>query len=358
MNKLFISAAITFSAGLFACTGILLKTTNNSYIYARTLEFGIPLDSSILFMPRNTEYTVPTPLDKPGLTWKSRYAMVGINVFHTDYVVDGLNEAGLAGGLFYFPGFAQYHDINEENYTQSLPMWALLTWILTNFSSIEEIKTALPMIYVSNASLPAAGPVGQNTPIHLIVHDATGKSLVVEYINGTLHMHDNPLGVLTNAPSFDWHMINVRNYIKLSPDNAPAKEMAGITFKQLGQGSGMLGMPGDFTPPSRFVRAVTFTQAIRPAEIELEGVHQAFHILNNFDIPKDMLNDGTEHSDYTTWTSASDMHNKIYYFKPYENFQLHKIDLMKLDLNAATSKEFTMHYPEEIIDIIEKNAAL
>lgn len=357
MNKICIYVSLLLSTGLFACTGIFLRTTRGSYVYARTLEFGIPLDSSVLFVPRNIEFATPTPLNKPGLTWKSRYAMVGINVFHTNYVVDGLNEAGLAGGLFYFPGFAEYQSINEENYSKSVPMWALLTWLLTNFDSIDEIKKELPTIYASNTTLPEAGSVGQDTPIHLIVHDIAGKSLVIEYLNGTLHMFDNPIGVLTNAPAFDWHLTNLRNYIKLSPENAPAKEMAGVQFNQLGQGSGMLGMPGDLTPPSRFVRAVTFTQAIKPAATEAEAVHQAFHVLNNFDIPKNMLDDGTEHSDYTTWTSASDMKNKIYYFRPYENFQLHKIDLMNLDLDASATKEFTMQYPEEIIDIVKKNAA-
>ena len=96
--------------------------------------------------------------------------------------------------------------------------------------------------------------------------DATGKSIVIEYVGGQLHVHDNPLGVLTNSPSFDWHMTNLRNYIKFSLTNVPPLQLGGVKLARFGQGSGMLGMPGDFTPPSRFVRAVAYSQSVLPSK--------------------------------------------------------------------------------------------
>lgn len=334
---------------VFSCTGIFLKTANGSYIHARTLEFGVDLKSQILFVPRNYDFTALTPEGKPqGLHWKSQYAAIGTNAFSTTNFVDGVNEVGLSGGLFYFPGFAKYPDINSQDYDKSLPMWQALTWILTSFSTTQEVKEALPNVYVSDAIFPA---LNASMPAHLIIHDLQGNSIVIEYLDGKLNVFDNPLGVITNSPNFDWHLTNLRNYINLSPVTAKDKIMNGVQFSPLGQGSGMLGVPGDFTPPSRFVRAVAFAQATPTIDSELEGVKYAFHILNNFDIPKGIAVDEAGHSDYTLWTSAIDTKNKIFYYRPYDNFQLQKIDLMQMNLNATKPLMIPMEHEEEIIDV-------
>ena len=119
-----------------------------------------------------------------------------------------------------------------------------------------------------------------------IVHDASGKSLVIEYVGGKLNLYDDPLGVITNSPGFDWHMTNLRNYVNFSLDNHPPIQLGSVKLAPFGQGSGMLGMPGDFTPPSRFVRAVAFSQSVLEPKTGDEAVLTAFHILNNFDIPR------------------------------------------------------------------------
>jgi choloylglycine hydrolase len=346
MYALLITMAI--SLPLHACTGILLKTLNGSSIYARTLEFGEDLSSHILLLPRKYTLKALAPSGKPeGLTWTSKYAAVGINAFKSTNFIDGVNEQGLAGGVFYFPGFAEYQDILISNYQKSLPMWTLLTWILTNFATVAEVKAMLPTVYVSKTLFPG---LKKMIPAHLIVHDAAGNSLVIEYVNGKLFMYDNSLGVITNSPTFDWHLTNIRNYLNLSPRNAQEKKIGGITFSPFGQGSGMVGLPGDFTPPSRFIRAVAFSQAAPKQKTELDTIHQAFRILNNFDIPKGIVVDKNGQSEYTAWTSATDMKNKIFYFRPYANFQLQKIDLMKMNLDAPEPRMISMERTEEIVE--------
>lgn len=211
-----IAVAITLlgTGELFACTGIFLKTNNNTFVYARTMEFGQDMQSKIMFIPRNYSFTAMAPNQQlEGLTWQAKYAAVGANALGLSEFLDGVNEKGLAGGLFYFPGFAEYQEVTPEHYKQSLPMWQLLTWILTNFETVEEVQEALPTIYVSSAEFPA---FKQTVPAHLIVHDTTGKSLVIEYLEGKLHTFENPFGIITNAPNFDWHMTNLRNYINLN----------------------------------------------------------------------------------------------------------------------------------------------
>jgi choloylglycine hydrolase len=133
--------------------------------------------------------------------------------------------------------------------------------------------------------------------------------------------------------------------------------MAGVKISSLGQGSGMLGLPGDFTPPSRFVRAVAFSQSALPVETAQEGVLQAFHILNQFDIPKGAARateNGKTWADFTMWTSASDLKNHRYYFHTFESRQIRMIDLNKMDLNAKQIKTFPMDQQEVIEDLSNK----
>lgn len=332
------------------CTGIFLKTTKKTYIYARTLEFGTDLQSQILFIPRNYNFKMLSPDNtENGLAWKTTYAALGANAFNLTGFIDGINEKGLAGGLFYFPEFAKYQEVQPEYYNQSIPAWYLLTWILTNFSSVEEVKKNITSVFVTNLPLPGFGEV----PVHFIIHDSTGNSIVIEYIQGELQVHDNPLGVITNAPTFDWHLINLRNYVTVNALNVPPRKIDGITLEQLGQGSGMLGLPGDFTPPSRFVRAAFFQAYALTQETEQAAIQQAFHILHNFDIPQGAVRSSEEHFEYTTWTSACDLYNKIYYWKPYSNFQLQKVKLMTHNLSAKKPQQVSMHAIETIIDKTE-----
>ena len=138
---------------------------------------------------------------------------------------------------------------------------------------------------------------------------------------------DDPLGVITNSPAFDWHMTNLRNYVNFSMTNVPSVQLGPVKLEPFGQGSGMLGLPGDFTPPSRFVRAVAFSQSVFPSKTGDDAVLEAFHILNQFDIPKGAAreHEKDEHgnilADYTAWTAASDLKAKQYYFRTYDNLK-------------------------------------
>jgi choloylglycine hydrolase len=118
-----------------------------------------------------------------------------------------------------------------------------------------------------------------------MITDPSGASIVVEFTGGQLKIHDNDLGVITNAPNYDWHLINLRNYINLSAVELPSKKIVDLDFTALGGGSGMIGLPGDFTPPSRFVRAVAWTQTARSTQNADETVYELFRILDNFNLP-------------------------------------------------------------------------
>ncbi len=191
-------------------------------------------------------------------------------------------------------------------------------------------------------------------PFHYVVYDKSGKSIVIEPIKGKLVFYDNPIGVMTNSPTFDWHMTNLRNYTNMKAENVNSMTINGVTFKQLGQGSGMYGIPGDFTPPSRFVRATAFCVTALPVETTYEAVGDVFHILNNFDIPKGFSRevvDGTVYADYTQLTCARDPYELKFYYKTYKNQDVKMFDLSEFDGN---SKNILMLRTDESKQEIDK----
>jgi len=336
---------------LWACTGITIKPKDGSIIFARTLEFAVDIKSNIIVVPRGKEYVGTAPGDKPGLSWRTKYAIVGANGFDLPVTVDGLNEKGLQVGLFYFPGFAKYQEIKAEDVGKALAPWELGVFLLGTCSDVEEAVAAAKEVRVGEVVQKDMGFV---PGVHAIVTDARGKSVVLEYVGGTLKVHANPLGVLTNSPTFDWHMTNLSNYVTMTSKNIEEIDLAGKEIKGLGQGSGMLGLPGDFTPPSRFVRAVAFSKTALPVEKAKDGVLQAFHILNQFDIPMGAAR-GTEHgkevSDFTQWTSAADLKNLRYYFRTFDNSRIRMIDLKAVDLDAKEIRTISIKGEEQIEDV-------
>lgn len=362
MNTILRATAILVTAAIVACisstapacTGITIKPKDGSVIFARTLEFAADLESNVIIVPRGTEYVGTAPEGKPGLAWTTKYGTVGVNAFGMPVVLDGLNEKGLSVGLFYFPGFAEYQVVKAEDARKALAPWEIGSFLLGTCSDIQESIAAANSVLVGDVVLKQMGFV---PPVHLILTDASGRSVVLEYVDGALKVHDNPFGVMSNAPTFDWHMTNLSNYVTLTKKNQERVDLAGKEIRGLGQGSGMLGLPGDFTPPSRFVRAVAFSKTARPVEHAKDGVLQAFHILNQFDIPKGAAQ-GIEHGhevyDYTLWTSAADLKNLRYYYRTFDNSRIRMVDMKAIDLDTKGVRTISMKGEEDIEDVSGK----
>ncbi|MEP9378011.1 choloylglycine hydrolase family protein [Aquabacter sp. CN5-332] len=320
-----------------ACTSFLIRTSDGGAVYGRTMEFGFKLDSDAIVIPRQFALAASGPDGKPGaMAWKSKYAATGLNAFGLPVVTDGVNEKGLAGGILYFPDYVGYADPAKADPAKSLAPWDVLTWVLTNFATVAEVKAGLAGISVVNVK---QATMGITPPFHYTIHDASGASLVIEPVDGVLKVYDNPFGVMTNAPTFDWHLTNLKNYVKLSAANAAPLQIEGQTIASFGQGSGLLGIPGDPTPPSRFIRALGYAVSAEKKPSGIESVRLAEHIANNFDIPVGWIRaDKGDNKDleYTQWTSVADLTNKRYYVKTYDDQVLRSIDLMSFDLDAKS----------------------
>ena len=233
-----------------ACTGITLQAKDGSVVVARTVDWhGDEMNSMYVIAPRGHTQTSLSPDGKmDGLKFTSVYGYVGLAVQIPDFVIDGTNEAGLSAGLFYFPDYGEYPKYNSGNKANSIADFELVAWMLSRFSTIEQIKDAIKNVTVTNID-PSASTV------HWRITDATGKQVILEFINGEAHFYDSKVGAISNSPGYPWHITNLNNYINLVPGTVTPKKLDDLTLRSFGSDSGMLGLPGDFTPPSRFVRA-------------------------------------------------------------------------------------------------------
>ncbi|MFY9699801.1 MAG: choloylglycine hydrolase family protein [Rhodoplanes sp.] len=341
-----LSAALAFgTAPAHACTGISLKATDGAAIRGRTLEFGYPLRSNVLVIPAGQKMTGTLPDGGKGLSYTTRYAMIGANAFDLPVIIDGINDQGLSIGLFYFPDYAEYTDVTPENAKQALAPYEFGAWALGNFATVDEVKQAVKDIVLAPTPAPGFGSGKGIVPaVHFFIQDKSGKSIVVEPVNHTLKVSDAPLGVMTNAPTYDWHMTNLNNYLTLSPTDVTSAKLGPLTLEAFGTGAGLHGLPGDFTPPSRFVRAAIFAQSATPNATADDAVLSAFHILNQFDIPKGSVKGSVVNSaavEITEWTSVADLKNLRWYFRTFEDQSIHMVDL-KQALDAAKGKIATI----------------
>lgn len=308
-----------------ACTSIVLHGNDNGHVYGRTMEFGIPLKSAILKTPRGYAYEGVGIDGKPGTgkNWVSKYAVVGANAFGLPVYVDGLNEAGLAGGLLNAPNTAEYQNPTQEQSGNSIASQQLLTYVLSNFATVAEVKAALPNMFVNSSPMKEWGGVAKN---RMTLHDSSGASLVVEYLGGKLVMTDNVIGTMTNDPPFSWHLANIGNYVNLSgTDKAPMK-VNGQPFVPASSGNGMHGLPGSFLSNDRFVRASLFVLNTPPAPTATQEL-RAWHIMNNFDIPYGAIHlnsssgygGGADTNEITEWTVVANMKARTYSIRSFEN---------------------------------------
>lgn len=342
MKKIFKLVSLFFlilSSIVLACTGISIKTQDNKIIQGRTIEYGEGnLNSQLVISPRGKEYQSLTSDGKvEGHKWKAKYGFVGATVINELFIGEGINEAGLNAGLFYFPHYGSLSKYNPREKSKTIVDMQIVSWILSNFSNVEEVKKAIQKIKVVNIGYDDKGEPLPTA--HWRVADANGGNIVIEIVNnGEVKVYDNLVGILTNSPDYDWQVKNLNNYINLYSGNANNYTVNGHEIFSFGAGTGALGLPGDITPPSRFVRAFYFLNTMKNVENAKEGVEEGFHILNNFDIPIG-AEYSKEHRQYipkelpsaTQWTAISNLSDREFYYKTMYNSQIRRVDLKKID---------------------------
>jgi len=268
------------------CSGIRIICKDGSVLLCRTMEFGVEL-----------QYNISKTKNIIGITTDN-------------YYVDGVNKYGLGVMTFYFPGFDQYIDINsisENDNIIPLESIAVANYLLENATSIKDIKRMASNIRVTTEKYKKFNMV---MPFHWFCADKSGECIMLECINGVLTVYDNKLGISTNSPTYPEHLISLQAFPDFSQYNSEKKNIS--------EGTGMVGLPGDFTSISRFIRLNVFQQFHNKPKNVLDGISTSFHILNNFDIIKGFVIDKkTKVEEFTQYTIVYDLGKFDGWFKPY-----------------------------------------
>ncbi len=324
-----------------ACTDVMVKAEDGSIIIGRSLEFSLDFHSNIRSSPEGRSFTTVTQNGASAMSWKAKYGYVYLDGLSIDTVVDGMNEVGLSFGELLFPGFASYPDIPAGHESQALPYMSFGDWVLGNFKTVSEVRQALSNVYPYLNLEPSLGAM--TFPVHYIITDASGKGIVVEYNNKKMHIFDS-IGIMTNSPTYDWQTTNLKNYLNLSPLNPSSVAVNGEVFAVTGQGYGMVGIPGDISPPSRFVKTAIYAHVALTTKNAVNALNMAEHLMNNVDIPQGIAREpqsGKYINDITQWVVFKDLTNKVFYYRTYNDLSLHAVKFSKINL-SENAPRFSM----------------
>ncbi|MCP4834139.1 MAG: linear amide C-N hydrolase [Phycisphaera sp.] len=319
-----------------ACTCITLEAGNGAIVVGRTMEWAaFDVASQVAVIPRGCEFASRIEGEEFGVAWTTRHGVVGFDYLGKDKLVDGMNERGLVINGLYHPGYASYPPVDLSEITKTIDVADLPLYLLSMCSSTDEVARMIREVLVVAMPMEALG--GIQPPFHFLVTDPEGKAIVIEFADRKVQVFDAPLGVLTNAPTYDWHMTNLRNYVGFSAAERPAVDVRGAAFAPLGHGSGAIGLPGDMTPPSRFVRAAAFSASARPTKTGEETMQESFRILDNFNVSAGAVTAGTAENrkldlrSGTQWTVAYDLQDLTIRFHTMNNRRVRQIDLKDID---------------------------
>lgn len=342
-NKFYIALALALGISTisYACTGISLKSKNNNTIVARTIEWAASDMNPYCVL-------VPAGYISTQLGCEVKYSYTGLASYDPQYVLEGLNEKGLSAGLFYFPGCGKYPDPCDTSGLYKLYDVHLVSYVLATCSTLEEVKATISGLLIQ--SMDQSAPT-----VHWRFIQQDGKQIVFEIIDGKYVFYDNPVGVLTNSPSFDYHLTNLHNYVNLTTGRSADNDLGNLHLRSFSAGTALHGLPGDFSSPSRFVRASFASNTAPILETNFETVCQAFHIMNLFDIPVGMQIGQAESMidipSSTQFTVATDLQGLKLYYRTMYNSRIRCVDLSRI--NPKKSRYTVLPLDKDRVESVE-----
>ena len=305
------------------CTAVAYKTKD--HYFGRNLDLEYSYHETVTITPRNYHFRFKNTEDM-----EAHYAIIGMAYVVASYPLyyDATNEKGLSMAALNFPDNAVYQVIKEDKL--NITSYELTAWVLSRFQSVDEAVRVLNEVNITNQQFNEELPV---SPLHFMLSDKK-RSVVLEPMTMGLMVYDNPVNVLTNNPPFLYHITNLNNYMSLTNETPKNNFSEKLPLNQYSRGMGSLGLPGDLSSASRFVRAAFTTLNSVSGEKEEESVSQFFHILNSVYQQRGCVKMDKDVYEKTVYSSCCNTDKGIYYYTTYENSQITAVDMHKADLDG------------------------
>ncbi len=343
--SLFLALSLVIAApSTRACTALMITDKQGNAYSGKTMEYASPLPFAMSYIPAGTKVVSVAPGNKPGLSFETKYPVLGVGAnvgvgSGLDMLAEATNDQGLSVSSNEMPG-SQSPTGAGSDAAKALASTDLALYLLGNFKSVAEVKTALEDGSVS-VWLPEIPLMGNLVaPLHYILFDKTGAGIVIEYLDGKQNIHDNPVGVVTNAPDFPWHLKNLNNYSQLTNVDKNSGQFGQLKVGAPDSGNALANVPSSQISAGRFVKAAFYTQFVRKADSPDQAVITLGHILNNFDRPYDLSIDkgysaeggtpGTTSSEVTLFTWMNDKVRNLYFLRTIDALNFAKFEIDKL----------------------------
>ena len=313
------------------CTAATYKTRD--FYFGRNLDYEFPYGEEVTVTPRNYPFRFR---HMPELT--KHYAMVGMAHVQEGYPLyyDAVNEKGLCIAGLNFVGNAVYGKPEEGK--DNVAQFELIPWLLGKCATVQEARALLDRIQITDTPFSPQLPIGQ---LHWLLADRE-DCLVLESTTDGLHVYDNPVGVLTNNPPFPMQLFALKNYAALSPDTPENRFAPSLDLAPYSRGMGAMGLPGDLSSQSRFVRAAFTRMNARSGEGEGESVSQFFHILGSVEQQRGCCRLEGDKYEITLYSSCCNADRWIYYYTTYENSRISAVDLYRTDLESRSLSRYPL----------------
>lgn len=309
------------------CTAVSTKD-----YFGRNLDLETSFGEGVLIVPRNYILNY-----RNGDCANSHYALIGIGIENSSYPLyfDAINEMGLGMAGLNFPFYASY---KSEEGKKSIASFEFIPFILSQAKSVEEAKSLIAEIAISN---DAFSNTLSPSPLHWLIGDRE-ESIVVEATANGLNVFNNPVGVMTNSPPFPFQMFALNNYLSLSTETPQNSFSNQLDLNIYSRGMGALGLPGDLSSQSRFIKATFTKMNYKYDETEENHLADYMHILASVEQQRGLVDINGKY-EITIYASAGDRDRGIYYYKSYENSQIRAVKLTEKNMNADTLAFYPMN---------------
>ena len=319
------------------CTGA--NYTTKDHYFGRNLDLEFSYNETVTVTPRNFPFAFRK---MPELA--THHAMVGMATISDGYPLyyDATNEKGLSMAGLNFPGNADYKP--EDPAKTNITPFEFIPWILGKFETVDQVKEELAAFNLVNIAFSPEFPL---SPLHWIISDRT-QSITVESVREGLKVYDNPVQVLTNNPPFNIQLFNLNNFMQLSRKPPEQNFSDALPFDVYSRGMGAIGMPGDLSSASRFVKAAFTKLNSESGESESESISQFFHILGSVAQQRGCVDVGNGKYEITIYSSCCNTDKGIYYYTTYENSQVTGVDMHRENLDGSALAAYPLIKNQQI----------